>query len=182
MNVISVLVWSIFYLLPFPFSVLSFTVNNFPTTLTNHYTDITTRIKGKDKFLPCHIQRKSILYQSNINEELTKDEQDRQQDDDNNGIDEGLSDLDARVLQSLLDDKNLDLKSEANLKKMLKNNKKPKGGSSDTNTKRNESDNSEFSSTVFKVIKIHVFFPYKPTCLNDTFSYFFFLLSIDDYR
>ncbi len=70
---------------------------------------------------------------------------------------EKLSDLDARVLQSLLQDENLDLKSEQNLKKMLERGVKRKetpnntSTNSDTNAQSSEKD-SEFSSTFFKVV------------------------------
>lgn len=63
---------------------------------------------------------------------------------------EKLSDLDARVLQSLLQDENLDLKSEQNLKKMLEkgvSKRQPK-----KTNKTNEVKSGEFSSTFFKAI------------------------------
>jgi len=63
---------------------------------------------------------------------------------------EKISDLDARVLQSLLRDENLDLKSEQNLKKMLEkgvNKRQPK-----ERNKTDESKSDEFSSTFFKAI------------------------------
>ncbi len=68
---------------------------------------------------------------------------------------DSMSDLDARVLQSLLEDKSLDLKSEENLVKMLENNQKNKerdrkgtvgGGGSG-----GKDGDSQFSSTFFKV-------------------------------
>lgn len=60
---------------------------------------------------------------------------------------EGLSDLDARVLQSLLDDSSLDLKSEENLKKMLETGRKPP-----SKKKAQPKKESEFSSTFFQTL------------------------------
>ena len=67
-----------------------------------------------------------MMYQSTPTKEASTTEQKKtttkgenvENDDDNEG---GISDLDARVLQSLLDDKELDFKSEESLKKMLEN-------------------------------------------------------------
>ena len=63
---------------------------------------------------------------------------------------EKLSDLDARVLQSLLQDDTLDLKSEENLKKMLENGLKKKEPVSNRETEK--TNQSEFSSTFFKTL------------------------------
>jgi len=60
---------------------------------------------------------------------------------------EPLSDLDARVLQSLLADETLDLKSEDNLKQMLE-----KGVKKKAPTAKKQDDNSQYSSTFFKTI------------------------------
>lgn len=60
---------------------------------------------------------------------------------------EGISDVDARVLQSLLDDSSLDLKSEENLKKMLETGRKPS-----TRKKPQPKKESEFSSTFFQTL------------------------------
>ncbi len=67
---------------------------------------------------------------------------------------EKLSDLDARVLQSLLEDENLDLKSEQNLKKMLERGvKKKETPNTNSNSNAQSPDKeSEFSSTFFKVV------------------------------
>jgi len=63
---------------------------------------------------------------------------------------EKLSDLDARVLQSLLQDDTLDLKSEDNLKKMLENGLKKKEPVRNRETEN--TNESEFSSTFFKTL------------------------------
>ena len=63
---------------------------------------------------------------------------------------EKLSDLDARVLQSLLQDDSLDLKSEENLKKMLENGLKKKEPAMKRETEK--TNGSEFSSTFFKTL------------------------------
>lgn len=63
---------------------------------------------------------------------------------------EKLSDLDARVLQSLLQDDSLDLKSEENLKKMLENGVKKKEPVK--NKVIDTKNESEFSSTFFKTM------------------------------
>lgn len=58
-----------------------------------------------------------------------------------------LSDLDARVLRSLLEDENLDFKSEENLRRVLE-----KGSTQKQETyKEEEKKESEFSSTLFQV-------------------------------
>lgn len=57
-----------------------------------------------------------------------------------------LSDLDARVLRSLLEDKNLDLKSEENLRRVLE-----KGSTQKQETYKEEKKESDFSSTLFQV-------------------------------
>jgi len=63
---------------------------------------------------------------------------------------EKLSALDARVLQSLLQDDSLDLKSEENLRKMLDNGVKKKESS---RTQATDTENeSEFSSSFFKAM------------------------------
>ena len=62
---------------------------------------------------------------------------------------EPLSDVDERVLQSLLEDENLDLKSEENLKKMLESGVKKKDKSAGNKV---DEGNSEFSSTFFKTL------------------------------
>ena len=81
----------------------------------------------------------------------TKDETSSSPPPDN---DDSLSDLDARVLQSLLEDKDLDLKSEENLIKMLKNNQKNKENSGKDNVgSANSKDDSKYSSTFLKVCK-----------------------------
>jgi len=69
---------------------------------------------------------------------------------DNNKAD--ISDLDARVLQSLLDDTDLGLKSEDNLKKMLERKYSPKNEAS-ANRGKEENNSSNFSSSFFKVGK-----------------------------
>lgn len=74
--------------------------------------------------------------------------------DSSDNVSGGISDLDARVLQSLLDDKELDLKSEENLKKMLENNMKGKTAATEKGRNVNSNDpssDSEYSSTFFKV-------------------------------
>jgi uncharacterized protein involved in exopolysaccharide biosynthesis len=83
----------------------------------------------------------SLLYQSMETKEAPAKEKEKEEEGT------GISDLDARVLQSLLEDKDLDLKSEENLKKMLNNKKKGvgQGKGGDNN------DNSQYSSTFFKV-------------------------------
>jgi hypothetical protein len=77
------------------------------------------------------------------------------QQDDVNGQEkpEPLSDLDARVLKSMLQDDKLDLKKEENMRKLLERGVAPKSAPTvETTTKQeeNESD-SDFSSTLFKV-------------------------------
>lgn len=57
-----------------------------------------------------------------------------------------LSDLDARVLRSLLEDQNLDLKSEENLRRVLE-----KGSTQKQANPNEEKKDSEFSSTLFQV-------------------------------
>ncbi len=95
-----------------------------------------------------HYPRLPKLYQSTeTNNANTKyDGLDQEKDD-------GISDLDARVLQSLLDDKELDLKSEESLKKMLESKEKEKKDVKNKSSSSNKSKDSksEFSSTVFKV-------------------------------
>jgi len=68
---------------------------------------------------------------------------------DNNKAD--ISDLDARVLQSLLDDTDLGLKSEDNLKKMLERKYSPKNEAS-ANRGKEENNSSNFSSSFFKAV------------------------------
>ncbi len=73
----------------------------------------------------------------------------------------GMSDLDARVLQSLLEDKSLDLKSEENLMKMLENRQRNKDSgnsgrsSSSSRSAGKEEDLNPYSSTFFKVRKLY---------------------------
>jgi hypothetical protein len=62
-----------------------------------------------------------------------------------------ISDLDARILQSLLDDKDLDLKSETSLKKMLENKEKSDEDRNNPSKKTASGGDSAFSSTFFKV-------------------------------
>lgn len=57
-----------------------------------------------------------------------------------------LSDLDARVLRSLLEDQNLDLKSEENLRRVLE-----KGSAQKQANPKEEKKDSQFSSTLFQV-------------------------------
>lgn len=67
---------------------------------------------------------------------------------DGKGEVHGLSDLDARVLQSLLEDKSLDLKSEENLRKMLTSSAHE--SSAKKEAYKVETTSSNFSSTLFK--------------------------------
>lgn len=78
--------------------------------------------------------------------------QDTESKDVDNLQDTPLSDIDARVLRSLLEDKNLDLNSEDNLRKILEKGSTPKQ-SPVKNVKE-----SEFSSTFFQVSIYLVFY------------------------
>mmetsp|Transcript_7239 Transcript_7239/g.10225 ORF Transcript_7239/g.10225 Transcript_7239/m.10225 type:complete len:847 (+) Transcript_7239:45-2585(+) len=69
----------------------------------------------------------------------------------NGGEEEGLSDLDARVLQSMLAEDKLDLNTEENLKKLLDRGVAPKRPESAPKKKDKETD-SEFSSTIFQTL------------------------------
>lgn len=64
---------------------------------------------------------------------------------------EELSDLDARVLRSMLQDDKLDLKQEANMKKLLERGVAPKSAPSFEKEPEEKDDDSAFSSTLFKV-------------------------------
>lgn len=131
-------------------TVLSFTINSLVTKPHSKHHDRTTQYQQyhPHPHLPHSTQRLPKLYQSTETNANTKNDKVDQEKDDG-----GISDLDARVLQSLLDDKELDLKSEESLKKMLENKDKEtrdvKNKSSSSN--KSKDSNSEFSSTVFKV-------------------------------
>lgn len=65
---------------------------------------------------------------------------------------EELSDLDARVLKSMLQDDKLDLKQEENMRKLLERGVAPKSAPSfEKPAPSDEQDDSEFSSQLFKV-------------------------------
>ncbi len=65
---------------------------------------------------------------------------------------EQLSELDARVLKSMLQEDKLDLEKEENLKKLLERGIAPKSAPTvETPNKQEQDGNSDFSSTLFKV-------------------------------
>jgi hypothetical protein len=71
---------------------------------------------------------------------------------EDNGEMKQLSELDARVLQSLLDDDSLDLKSEENLRKMLKNGVYKSSSTVGEMQDEDRNSSSSFSSTFFKTL------------------------------
>lgn len=134
--------------------VQSFTINATPRSLNNEISiqaHLHTSRNSCPRSYTYHNQRVPVLYQSINTREAPPTVEDLKKGEKKEN-DEAISDLDARVLQSLLDDESLDLKSEENLKKMLEN--KEKNNSNNRNTRKrvvNDSD-SEFSSSFFKTV------------------------------
>lgn len=64
---------------------------------------------------------------------------------------EELSDLDARVLKSMLQDDKLKLGEEENMRKLLERGVAPKSAPSVKTKKQQDDSDSDFSSTLFKV-------------------------------
>jgi hypothetical protein len=65
---------------------------------------------------------------------------------------EPLSELDARVLKSMLQEDKLDLSEEANLKKLLERGVAPKSAPiPETKQEDNDNNDSPYASTLFKV-------------------------------
>lgn len=129
--------------------VKSFTIKN--RVLPQSWTHQT---KIAHHYHPSPIQRVPRLFQSKDTRESssssTATKEKNNEEDDSAG--EAISDLDARVLQSLLEDQDLDLKSEQSLKKMLENKKVSSTGTKNSSDKKkDDASQSQFSSTVFKV-------------------------------
>lgn len=136
--------------------VQSFTINTAPRSLTREIRFQPRQNLSRDSCshpYPHRIQRMPVLHQSMNTKEAPSTVEDLRK-DVKEEEDETISDLDARVLQSLLEDKSLDLKSEENLIKMLKNKEeKDNAGSNNPNFRRRATEDSDsaFSSTFFKV-------------------------------